>query len=710
MALKVQLVLGAWREFDLNKTQQQIDESATEITANQDESDASRKKLVDLSKDFKKNTPEDVRKQVAPLLKSFQTEVDNLTKRSKFAEISFLNVYKSIIEITDPVPSLEYCIGLEKKLGRYVDLEIENKNLRETMREYNEEFKEIRNQDVTIKNLKEKVKLYEDSLNDSVSNKFKELEMELQTQYADKERILQERQRSVMRRVEEAESRAVILQQTLEQTQSELFEYKSKSDEFTAAHSETTNILAIDLERSNQRVLQAEKEVATLQDQLNNAAEGTGSVAITVAQLDANAEMMARSSLEVELSVKDKEIVQLVGDVKNLQGSLQQFRMESEKKLLCVEEQLEKKTATADELKDLLEKQVDYQEIKRELAIIKSVEFGANADAISLNQDDVQRGKPLELLLMEKNKSLQNENTVIKQANLDLTKHISESNHEVSSLRTLTSEQKLLISQLESDLASMQSFSSVYRGEGEGCPSMPEMVAEAVKGTTAVAGDELVGIMVERELVDGRDSVSSLARSVSVASTPLNGSNGDVSSAQSAAESLLPIVSAQRERFKARNDELEADIAAKSQHVTILQNEVDTLRTDNVKLYEKIRFLQSYRGEHSNKASNAEARYVGQYEESLDPFASFSRKEKQRRYSALSPFEKMTLALGRFILSNKTARTVTFIYTTILHCLIFLVLYKLAHTESCKRDLSVDCAQRFADHMHHVHGELDFLG
>ena len=59
-----------------------------------------------IAKEFKKNTPEDVIKQVAPLLKSFQGEIDGLNKRSKFAETAFLNVYKNLIEITDPVPAL----------------------------------------------------------------------------------------------------------------------------------------------------------------------------------------------------------------------------------------------------------------------------------------------------------------------------------------------------------------------------------------------------------------------------------------------------------------------------------------------------------------------------------------------------------------------------------------------------------------------------
>ncbi|OWF54359.1 Protein CASP [Mizuhopecten yessoensis] len=42
-------------------------------------------------------------------------------------------------------------------------------------------------------------------------------------------------------------------------------------------------------------------------------------------------------------------------------------------------------------------------------------------------------------------------------------------------------------------------------------------------------------------------------------------------------------------------------------------------------------------------------------------------------------------------MGNKTARTVTFFYTILLHSLVFLVLYKVAHTESCKRDMAADC-------------------
>ena len=42
---------------------------------------------------------------------------------------------------------------------------------------------------------------------------------------------------------------------------------------------------------------------------------------------------------------------------------------------------------------------------------------------------------------------------------------------------------------------------------------------------------------------------------------------------------------------------------------------------------------------------DVEARYSSQYEQSLDPFSSFSRQERARKYSQLSPFEKVTLSM-----------------------------------------------------------------
>ena len=46
-----------------------MDQTATNLANRKDESDTSRKKLIVESKKFKKDTPEEARKQVQPLLK-----------------------------------------------------------------------------------------------------------------------------------------------------------------------------------------------------------------------------------------------------------------------------------------------------------------------------------------------------------------------------------------------------------------------------------------------------------------------------------------------------------------------------------------------------------------------------------------------------------------------------------------------------------------
>ncbi|MEQ2217225.1 Protein CASP, partial [Xenoophorus captivus] len=61
-------------------------------------------------------------------------------------------------------------------------------------------------------------------------------------------------------------------------------------------------------------------------------------------------------------------------------------------------------------------------------------------------------------------------------------------------------------------------------------------------------------------------------------------------------DSLLSIISSQRERFRSRNQELEAENRSMQQTMQALQGELDSLRADNIKLYEKIKFLQSYPG------------------------------------------------------------------------------------------------------------------
>uniref|UniRef100_A0A672F8N0 Protein CASP n=1 Tax=Salarias fasciatus TaxID=181472 RepID=A0A672F8N0_SALFA len=605
--------------------QKELDTTATQLASRQDESEQSRKKLIDLSREFKKNTPEDLRKQVAPLLKSFQGEIDALSKRSKEAEAAFLNVYKKIIDVPDPVPVLELAQQLQLKLQRMHDIETENTKLRETLEDYNKEFADVKNQEVTIKNLKEKIREYEQSLKNQAENLAQEKQLQLHNDYAEKERYLH---------------RGLSL----------------------------TTFLFLTFQRAET----AQREAESLREQLSSGSQSQqlGSPAKQPAEAEAS-----HSNLEAELRAKERETAQLVEDVQRLQASLTKLRETTSSQISQLEQQLSSKSAVLKELEEKLQKQADYEEVKKELSpvnynwLLKKPHLISTSPPLlsPVRQDS---SKPLEVLLLERNRSLQSESAALRIANTELSGRYSELQVEFSAAVRTSAEQKELILKLEHDLSTIQAMSSLPRPDADGS-EVSDMgnIPEPIKEATAMFSS---GPTSHPELPQGQ------------------------------MDSLLSIISSQRERFRSRNQELEAENRSMQQTMQALQNELDSLRADNIKLYEKIKFLQSYAGK-AGGSDDTVMRYSSQYEERLDPFASFSRKERQRRYLSLSPWDKATLSLGRGILSNKTARTIAFFYTLFLHCLVFLVLYKTAWSESIGRDCSAFCAKKYSDHLHRFH-------
>ncbi|XP_040587215.1 homeobox protein cut-like 1 isoform X4 [Mesocricetus auratus] len=400
------------------KLKRELDATATVLANRQDESEQSRKRLIEQSREFKKNTPEDLRKQVAPLLKSFQGEIDALSKRSKEAEAAFLTVYKRLIDVPDPAPALDLGQQLEIKVQRLHDIETENQKLRETLEEYNKEFAEVKNQEVTIKALKEKIREYEQTLKSQAETIALEKEQKLQNDFAEKERKLQETQMSTTSKLEEAEHKLQTLQTALEKTRTELFDLKTKYDEETTAKADEMEMIMTDLERANQRAEVAQREAETLREQLSSANHSLqlASQIQKAPDVEQAIEVLTRSSLEVELAAKEREIAQLVEDVQRLQASLTKLRENSASQISQLEQQLSAKNSTLKQLEEKLRGQADYEEVKKELNTLKSMEFAPAEGAGT--QDST---KPLEVLLLEKNRSLQSENATLRISNSDLS-------------------------------------------------------------------------------------------------------------------------------------------------------------------------------------------------------------------------------------------------------------------------------------------------
>uniref|UniRef100_A0A673WJ30 Homeobox protein cut-like n=2 Tax=Salmo trutta TaxID=8032 RepID=A0A673WJ30_SALTR len=418
MAANAGSMFQYWKRLDLQQLQRELNATATALANRQDESEQSRKKLIDQSREFKKNTPEDLRKQVAPLLKGFQAEIDAVSKRSKESEAAFLNVYKRFIDVPDPVSALETAQQLQLKVQRMHDIETENQKLRETLEGYTQEIAEVKNHEVTIKALKEKIEEYEETL----SKQAKELgqeerrggekeakEGQLHNDHAEEESQQQENQESVVSKLEEANHKAQSLQTALEATQTELLELKSKYDEESTAKADEIEVVMSDLKRANQRAEEAEREAEALREQLSSANKSL-QLATQIQKapdMEQALEVLSRSSLEVELSAKEREVLQLAEDVQRLQASLANIRENSASQISQLEQQLSTKESLLKQLEEKLREQADYEAIKKELSILKSMEFGSSN--FSSAQDSK---KPLEMLL--KSRGLQSESSSLR--------------------------------------------------------------------------------------------------------------------------------------------------------------------------------------------------------------------------------------------------------------------------------------------------------
>jgi homeobox protein cut-like len=376
-----------WTKFDLEAVKRELDDKIIEIAKQLEEGDDSRKRLIEQTKDFRKSLSEEQRKLVGPILKSFQVEVDSSTKRSKLMEQVLLKLYKQLIDVPDPIPILENVQRLQKKAERNTDLEIENKKLRETLDEYNLEFAEVKNQEVTIKALKDKIKELEDKSEQQVQLKLKEKEKELQRVFNDKDEQFRTNQFELVKKLGDTEARNLNLQAQIQKVNTDLYELKSRQDDLLNAKSLEIDILLQDIDKLNERVLNAERlsdqysqQIANMKQQQlqQQPSEVYNEIDLLESKLTKS---YHTSTLEIELAAKEKEISHLVEDIQKLQLKSNKTREFHESQRLQLEERLVSRERSLEQLEYELKKRQDYDEIKKELNILKAIEFGTSLDS-----------------------------------------------------------------------------------------------------------------------------------------------------------------------------------------------------------------------------------------------------------------------------------------------------------------------------------------
>lgn len=587
---KFEAAIQKWTEIDLLGLQKQLDKEGETIVEAQTDSVASRKELASKTRDFKKLEDNDKLEGIKTLLKAYQGEIDRLTQRARNSETAFLNVYKLLAEAPDPRPLLEAssdAVGVASSQSRLI---AENAKLSEQVARY-----------ADYDTLKQKVLRLEMSNAETVAAKVKAKQQEMEAAFDEERRTWKSRETELTEQVNESREMGKELRRKVETYEEKLGEEVEvpKTSATTAISSAEMEIVTSDLEKAQRRLLDLEARNLDLRKQIEDKPDA-----------------VVDSSLEEE----NKGLLARLEAAKQQLQSASASAQEEAEQLRKTVQRREDETAA---LKARLAAQTDYDELKRELEVFRSVEF---------SQESEDR-ESLEHMLLQKNKKQQSDLTVLRNKTKEYEETIAKLTKSLQDAKTSYDEASTLNARLESDL------------------------------TTTSLGSVAGSIAPSRRTTRGGPSGR-----LSPTSSIIGGYDRSVQSGGGGSD-LLPIITQQRDRFKERIAQLEDELRKNFALVSELRQEAAVLKSDNLELYEKTRYMASHAasGTKAPTTTNTASKYRDAYEEGLTPFQQFRGRETDRMYSRLTPIERVTLALAKGILRNRITRNCFSAYVLALH-------------------------------------------
>ncbi|KAF9144854.1 hypothetical protein BGX30_011211 [Mortierella sp. GBA39] len=739
--------VSVWRGIQLPVIQQEMDTQSVELLEQQQQSLAGRKKLAELTREFKKVPDQEKLQQFKLLLRAYQGEIDAITKREKATAQAFLAVYNALGQAPDPAKLLQVAADQTTKLEEISALQAENIRLKEENTSLNKQAVNLRSMSSNTTKLQQRLTRLETKQEETIQEKVREKEQAFREEWEEKIRTAKEREHDLQRQLNQAKDQLKTLKHTNDSTQATLVDHSQKYEEEVVAKLAELDIVLLDYERANSRISELEGQNELLRDQLDNS-QGRG------------IDNERAATLEQTIENQDAELQDLTTALENLKtGSKKQITI-LERKTAALQREVQERTEEIEATKRKLEQYKDYETVKSELEVLKYIEFsgsrGVDADddwderVLTLASKNLE--KPIEILLMEKNRKLENELTELKVLHESVTRDLEDvrTRHEVAS-RQMGSQMEL-IQRLEEDITRLnQSSGGNGLGTGNGGingyftgppgtnPSGFPHPTSPPYGKASFSGDVVGGVTLGQVLpqtprTPGFPSAASLNFDGSAAAGGVGSGVGAPGVGTSSADhSILPIVTSQRDRFRQRNSELEEQLRQQSEQISNLRNETSQLQRDNLKLYEKIKYMQSYRDDASGSGVGAgysatapsaaidytspfrnnnaggmvgrpgqhkkddrdemqmqsldpTDRYRNIYEESMNPFEAFHKKEESRRFNSMTPADKAMLTMSRLVLTNKWTRSMLVAYTMGLHFLMMIMLYKMSAWEECRHD------------------------
>ncbi|KAI1919761.1 hypothetical protein LOY89_006745 [Ophidiomyces ophidiicola] len=672
---KFQKAILAWRSIDLANLVSKLDTAASDIVAHQRDSLVQRKDLAQKTKDFRKLEDASKLAEYKALLKSYQAFIDLLTTHGKSSSSAFLQLYSALSEAPDPYPLLEASIdSLVLSEDTLPKLKSEKDTLQKSVSRLTSQL------DTVEKKLEEERSLRRE-LERQQKTKLQEVEASWNAVLAEKTSNWEAKEKSYEEKAENNERLLKEIKASYEVSQ-RLDSQDGGDAQRSAATAAELEILSTDLEKTSLRLADVEARNEQLRLDLAQA--------ISHSQSELNSRPVEEDPAYLRLQSENSSLLRKL-DSSRFDRDAEKNSLEA--KVRQIERLNTSVTAERDELRGKLEKFADYDDIRRELEVIKTIEFSTgDDDDVDLKGSIGETGSSsnennLEQLLMARNKKLSDELTVLRVSHRDLETQLETLREEVSKTNADLERSRNLTASLENDIIRVQK-------------EAPNSSAMSVAGTYASRHP----YAARRGRVSPTSSIISGFDHSMISGNNLEGiRSGD---AFGGGSGILPMVQAQRDRFKKRNSELEQEIS--NMHVTIrgLRQEIASLQEDNLGLYEKTRYVSTYnRGVHTTSSSSSAAlaanrtphstsiqidsdspltRYHSAYEAKISPFARFRSRESDRAYNRMSLPERMIFTITRIVLANRTSRNLFAAYCLALHVLVFVMLYSMSTIQTSK--------------------------
>jgi homeobox protein cut-like len=353
------------------------------------------------------------------------------------------------------------------------------------------------------------VNQYDKNIDETLNQKLTSEVEKLQADFDDKLKLVEDEKADLEKKCKDAEVIAKTTQQLLEQTQTEIFEATNKLSQKSDAKSDEVEMILNDLEAAIQRAVIAERETEAIKEKLKTSIEkSTGQSSDSYTETAEVSE--AVKDLQRELSSKEREVSHLTSEMTRISTSSTSSHEENQAKINILEAANNELTAKINDLKENVTSMADYENVKKDLSILRSLEFG----------DETSPERSLEVMILERSKALQTENTSLRMEKERLISELTLANQNLSEKINETDEQYQLITELEDHVEKLQKLSNVNRGEAEGRSSTDILYDLDIGGGQQKNSSLLIG---------GRDSPLSMSSSF------VEKNSGDSSS-------LLPII------------------------------------------------------------------------------------------------------------------------------------------------------------------------